>query len=513
MLKSSSSEVEKPQSKSSRPARTILSSSLERFLSSRQKLIFIVIFIASFLIISYGINQTGETWDEIPYYNAGRSYYSNLIHLNFKSSAWDANKEHPPVAKYVYGLFSSPGYFLDGEHYTGGRIASALLLSLTIALVSYFVTELFSATIGLFSSIILMLTPPFIAYGRILGMDSISALAFLLLAIVSYRFARSKGGWRDYILPTLTLALAFATRYNTILAALFGPVAILLFAPWKKDYRRWLALLAIPIGSAIVFYLVWPYLWSDPIGALKTSFGHWGQVREWYMGQKDAVLPSSYFLTYFFYSVPVGILVLAALGIFSREKIKNKLFIIALLVLPFINSFVGIKQGGVRYLLFVFIPIGVLAALGFVYLLKILKQKYLQIILIILLVCYGLFNVVTHYPYYLDYYNEFIGGSRGNYENKFLQFGWWGQGGKRAADFLNKNAPQGASVFNNMKPDHTLDNLRTDIRLVMDSETPDFIVFNTNWAWISDYQIPTGYKIVHEEKSGGGTILTIIRRK
>jgi len=486
--------------------------SLDRFLLKRRKLAFIAIFIVSFLIISFGINQTGETWDEIPYYNAGRSYYSNIVRLNFKSSAWDANKEHPPVAKYVYGLFSLASYKMGGEHYSGGRIASALLLSLTIALTFYFATELFSTTTGLFASIILMLTPPFIAYGRILGMDSISALAFLLVAIVSYRFAKSKGGWKDYVLPTITLGLAFATRYNTILAAFFGPVAIILFASWKKDYRRRLALLLIPIGSVIVFYIVWPYLWSDPIGGLKTSFGHWGQVREWYMGQKDAVLPNSYFLTYFFYCVPVGILALATLGVFSREKFKNKLFIIALLVLPFINSFVGIKQGGVRYLLFVFVPLGVLAALGFVYLLKILQKKYLQVFLIILLLVYGFFNIITHYPYYLDYYNEFIRGSKGNYQSKFLQFGWWGEGGKRAADFLNKNASQGASVFNNMKPDHTLDNLREDIRLVNSSENPDFIVFNTNWAWISDYQIPTGYKIVHEEKSGGGTILTVLGR-
>jgi len=485
---------------------------LEVFLKKYKRIIPVFIFVISFAIISFGINETGETWDEIPYYNAGRQYYSNLVHFNFKSTDWASNKEHPPVAKYIYGLFSLPGYLMDGEHYTGGRIASALVMSLTIALVFLFSGELFGLVVGLIAAFILMLSPPFIAYGRILGMDSVTTLAFLTLAIVCYRFARSPGRPKDYIVPSLALGLAFSTRYNTIIGSLFGPVAIILFSSWKKNWKKWLGLLLIPLGSALIFYLIWPFLWNDPVGALKISFGHWGQVKEWYLAQKDAVLPNSYFFTYYLFTTPVVVLLLMIIGIVAKKMTAQKIYILALLVLPFINSFVGIKQGGIRYLLFVWIPIAILAAFGFVHLLSLTRKRILQVVLLVLLFGYCIFNVIYHYPYYLDYYNELVGGSRGNYEKKLLQFGWWGEGSKRSVDFINQSAPEKSTVFNNMNPNHVLDNLREDLHLVAGSENPDYIVFNTSWQWASNYVIPPGYEIANIEKSGGAPVVTVLKR-
>jgi len=485
---------------------------LEKFLKERKKLVFAVVFLLSFLVISFGINQTGETWDEIPYYNAGRHYYFNLSHLDFKSADWSANKEHPPVAKFVYGLFSLPGYTLDGEHYTGGRIASALMMSLTIALTFSFAAELFSLTIGLVAAMTLMFSPPFIAYGRILGMDSISALAFLILAIVCWRFAKSRARPRDYIAPTFALGLAFATRYNTIIGALFGPVAIMLFASWRNNWRKWLGVLLIPSGAAIIFYLIWPFLWSDPIGGVQISFGHWGQVKEWFMGTNYATLPNSYFLTYFLFTTPIAVIALMLIGIIFGKFNREKIYVLCLLTLPFINSFIGIKQGGIRYLLFVWIPIAIFAGYGLVYLLRKIKKKPLQIGLFALFLFYLIFNVVWHYPYYLDYYNELIAGSRGNYQKKLLQLGWWGEGAKRTGDYLNKQAPAGSTIFNNTKPDHTLRNLRDDLRLVAEDENPDYIIVNTNWSWVSGYTPPADYTIVHEEKSAGAPIVSVYKR-
>lgn len=485
---------------------------LEKLLSQRRWLIFWLIFLVSLGVICFGLNQTGETWDEIPYYNGGRQYMSNLIKLDFTSLHWNANKEHPPVAKFVYGFASLPGYHLDGEHYTGGRLASAIMLSLAIALTFIFAGELFNPLIGLIASLMLITTAPFIAYGRILGMDSITTLIFLLIAISFYRFAKSEAKWKDYLVPILILGLGYATRYNIILATLFLPLAIILFASWRTNFPKWLSLVLFPIGALLVLYLIWPFLWSQPIAGMQISIGHWGQVKEWYLGVREAVLPNSYFATYFLFVTPVVLMVLAIVGLVKKEKINQKIYILGLLLVPFINSWVGIKQGGVRYLLFCFIPICILAAIGFAWLLKVIRREWGIWLMIILLVGYGVFNLVSHYPYYLDYYNELAGGSAGNYQKRLLQFGWWGEGGKRSADFLNEKAPQNARIWNDMKPDHTLDGLRDDLRMVKQGENPDYIVINTSWAWNSNFVPPDGYKIVHEEKSGGAPIVTIYQK-
>lgn len=482
---------------------------IDKFIGKKKKIFFWIILAVAFLIISFGINETGETWDEIAYYNAGRQYISSIYHGRFKTENWNANKEHPPVAKYIYGAASAFSYRQEGEHFSAGRYASAVILSLAIAIAFYFALSLFSPLVGVLSALILMLAPSFVAYGRVLGMDSITTLMFMLVAVVFYRFANSKARARDYILPGVVFGIGFATRYNLILAATFLPLAIILFASWRKDWKKWVSLIAIPIISILTFYLIWPYLWADPINNFMTSFHHWGQVREWYLGQKNAYLPHSYYGVYYLVTTPVAILILALVGIFKPDYDKKKIYLLGLLLLPFLNSFSGFIQNGIRYILFVWIPLSIFAAIGFVYLLKIIKNRYAQVGFFVALLAYMMFNLANHYPYYLDYYSEFIGGSKGNYEKKLMLFGWWGEGGKKTVDWLNENIPENSTVWNNMKPEFVLNNLREDIKTVKETENPDYIVINTNYAWSIEFKVPEGYNVIHEEKSGGAPIVTI----
>src|SRR3989344_452210 len=87
----------------------------------------IFVFIASLLVNVIGINKQGETWDEIAYYNAAKSYYRNLYHFNFSPDDWVANKEHPAVGKWLLGLGSLKSFDSDEISYTGGRVVNAAL--------------------------------------------------------------------------------------------------------------------------------------------------------------------------------------------------------------------------------------------------------------------------------------------------------------------------------------------------------------------------------------------------
>jgi hypothetical protein len=335
---------------------------------------------------------------------------------------------------------------------------------------------------------------------------------FLIVAMTFYYFAKSEAKPKNYLAPIVAFSLGIATRYNIVLSALFLPSAVLLFAKWRFDYKKWLSFLLFPIAALLIFYLIWPYLWSDPIGGIQKSVGHWGQVTEWYFGVPNAILPDSYFVTYFWYMTPVIIMALSLIGLIAKPFSKEKIYILILLLVPFINSVVGIKQGGIRYLLFVFIPLAILSAIGLRFIVSKAKNLAFQLIIIVAIFGYMGYTVITYYPYYIDYYNEIMGGAKGNYQKKALQFGWWGEGSKRTADYLNENAEIEATVFNNMKPDHTLNDLRSDLVLVTEKEEPEYIVFNAAWAWTTSYQPPAGYSVVHQEKAAGAPIITVLKR-
>jgi len=470
---------------------------------------FLAVAVMSFLITSVGISKTGQTWDEIAYYNAGREYIKSAAELDFSQDAWRANKEHPGFAKYIYGLASVGTYLNHEQNFNPGRIASAVMLALAIALAAYFAATNFSLIAGVATALVLSLSPSFMAYGRVLGMDSITALMFTLVALTFYNFAKSKGGWRDYIIPSLVFGIAINTRYNLILSLALLPVAVALFSSWNKNFFRWIALITIPILACLVFYLTWPFLWHGPIQSLQESLGHWGNVREWYLSQPNVLPPHSYYLVYFLATTPVMVLVLFLIGVFKKPFDKNKVYLIAWLLIPFLQSFFGLKQNGIRYLLPVWIPLAILSALGFEYLFLILKPKWARVVLLALFCGYLVFNTVNYYPYYLDYYNEAVGGAKGVFEKRLLQLGWWGEGGEEAANYINQNAGTGARIYSGFIPTHTLGSLRSDLKMVKKDENPDYIVLSSENLWVSEFQIPQNYAIIHSVKAGGAPIVQI----
>jgi len=479
---------------------------------TRNLLASLFVLVISFFVISFGINETGQTWDEIAYYNGGKYFTQSFQNRDFSPQAWSANKEHPPLAKYLYALVSKKAYDQEILNFTPGRYLSAFFLSFAVALAFILITGLFSLEIGIFTSLVLMLSPLFIAYGRILGMDSLSILLFSATAFSYLVFAKSTGRIVDYVAPALLTGGCFLTRYNLPLVLPLLPLAIVLFAQKKDILRRFWSLIFVPAIALVIFYLGWPYLWHDPIGAMQTSLGHWGQVKEYYLGQSNAILPNSYFLVYYLLTTPAVVLVLFIVGLIQKFD-RNKIYFFAWLILPFINSFIGLKQGGIRYLLFVWIPLALFAALGLKSILNLVKNRALKILLILAFAIYLVFQVVSTYPYYLDYFNEFVGGPSGVYQKKLMSLGWWGEGGERSAKYLNENAALSSKIWLNIKPGHTFGDLRDDLEKVEESDNPDYIVVNTAWKWSSSYMFPSNFEIIHEEKVSGAPIMTILKKK
>ena len=70
-----------------------------------------------------------------------------------------------------------------------------------------------------------------------------------------------------------------------------------------------------------------------------------------------------------------------------------------------------------------------------------------------------IFEQVKIFPYYLDYYNQFVGGTSGAIR-KGYDFSWWGEGQREAGLWVNQNAPDGSSVGLIVSPRYVFPRIR-----------------------------------------------------
>jgi len=55
-------------------------------------------------------------------------------------------------------------------------------------------------------------------------------------------------------------------------------------------------------------------------------------------------------------------------------------------------------------------------------------------------------SLIIH-PYYLDYYNEIVGGPKNVYKHRWFEIAWWGEGIKEAVEYVNATASPGAYIW------------------------------------------------------------------
>ena len=174
----------------------------------------LIIFLIAFGVRIYDLNAAGQTWDELPYYDGGKEYVRNLYHLDFNPDHWGKNFEHPPVAKWIYGIASIPTYKnFQGDQFSYGRLASACMGALTIIIVYFFVLELFkSKKIAILSALILCFLPTFIAHNKVMGLETPSALFYTWAVYWFYIGLTRKRNF--LLLSSIPAGLAIGTRFN-----------------------------------------------------------------------------------------------------------------------------------------------------------------------------------------------------------------------------------------------------------------------------------------------------------
>jgi hypothetical protein len=215
--------------------------------------------------------------------------------------------------------------------------------------------------------------------------------------------------------------------------------------------------------GALVFVALWPAMWVHPIATLSNLFGGAERFVEeghnsplFFNGQviQNGNIDLRYFyfypLTYLWRSTPVVLvgLALAAWGYFGRREpfqrpgARLAAAGLVILIVLFLAGFTLAAKKFDRYLLPVYAPLDILAGLGWYSLAAFVWSRrpagmlrYSLVLLALLAVGLQGYLSLRTFPYYLDYYNPLLGGSRS--AAQVMHVGW-GEGLDQAARYLNQ---------------------------------------------------------------------------
>lgn len=349
------------------------------------------------------------------------------------------------------------------EMLAAGRWWVVLGITLSLAL-SFFPLKRLLGTGAAFLSLVAVALDPFhIALSRQLHPDGLSA-SLVFLALVSFLAWLYAGrARRDLLLSGLVMGLAWLTKSPTILLV---PIAGLLLALelWRArqqgaDFatlrRQALPFIAWGLLALLLFVGTWPAMWVNPAGTLQQMAQETSDYVErhvnanYFMGEptEDPGL-LFYPVAYLFRTTPFTLIGLGAAlflalrrrSLWDQPRVRDAaLGLLAFALLFSLIITVGAKKFD-RYLLPAFPPLTILATLGWLGLVEVVRRKPFALtpnpysLAPLLFLLHALPGLLTA-PYYLTYYNPLLGGS---VTAPRVLFVGWGEGLDQAAAWLNE---------------------------------------------------------------------------
>lgn len=482
----------------------------------------------------WGLDAMGNVWDEYFYYDAARDFARNVVRLDFDANHWQSNLEHPPLGKYVYAptaIWNKWRQVADRDAYHAPRVISALLGSITVAVVFLIGAKFFSHRTGWLAGLVYALLPPVVAYHKIINLDVTMALFFTLsmyyfLDWVKKEYKSTKPLW----LSVISSSLAIATKFNAALMAIifFG---VLVIDQWRlirksASINLPIPLILMPLISLASLIIIWPWLWSNTLDHFLQTLQHWGgTISEQFWGGYGPA-PVWYFVTHFIFGTPAVVLGLLAVGLGRVIKTRKPVgwTLLLWLAAPFFISFYHLRQDHLRYVLAAFPAVALIASLGFWWLVdRFTKGRFWLSLIGVLVISYYLLVISYNiHPYYLNYYNELVGGSRGVAAKNLFALGFYGEGIKEATEFVNHTALDGAIVNYEIIPDDApyLDRPRLTRYDAIAHATQgyDYLIVNANALrddkkrQIIEAALPN-LKKVYTVKAGGAEFVWVYKRK
>jgi hypothetical protein len=304
---------------------------------------------------------------------------------------------------------------------------------------------------------------------RLLHLDGLMGSLLLLSTLAFLCFLVRGRKIYDLLLAIVATGFAWLTKSpSQVLIPFLG--LLFLEETWRlwKDRKKlqfsdvwetaW-PFLAWGVGSTLIFVIFWPAMWVDPLGTLQKMFdvtlsyaveGHSSAV--FFNGRVIDGDPGWFFypVNYLWRATPAVLagLVLCLLAYLKRwwpldnpDNRRVVVFLVLFALLFAIQMSFGAKKFD-RYLIPSFLPLDLLAGVGWASLLGVLWQKANSgairvaiLVALFLVVGSQAFFTLRSYPYYINYYNPLLGGDAR--APQVMMIGW-GEGLDRAASYLNQ---------------------------------------------------------------------------
>ncbi|MEE2902235.1 MAG: glycosyltransferase family 39 protein [Myxococcota bacterium] len=495
-----------------------------------------------FVCLCFTHKNAALTDDDDYYIPAGISYVAWLGKAvtfqpeAFKKKTIDAaykiNKEHPPFAKYVFGLshFSLRGVLGPSD---SARFGAILFSSLIVALLCFLAVFHFGTKSGLriaaFSSLMLLALPRFNLHSHVATLDVPVAAMYLFAATMVLYAERSK---RAAIWAGPVFGLATATKLNAPFL-LLAYIPFIIFtrvselrnspsSPRPATIPSGLRLIPFPAAllsmatlGPLVFFAIWPWMWTDTVARVKEYIAfhanHYG-IHFLYFGQVHTDAPYAPWHAPFVMAASTIPLVTSAFAVFAvirawpliqsrltkssqvDEKQRMRSDLLLFLILNSLTTislvaFAGTPIYGGEKLFMPFFPFWcLLAGIGVNHLYEalqsVVRNKTLKLALVTLFCSSGFFYQWRYFGYELSQYNALVGGVRGatalGFERQYYDLAH-----RDLVDWLSENGPKNLKVHflpNNWEYVRTYKwyrrgkDLRSDIVVVNNERAADWII-------------------------------------
>ena len=437
--------------------------------------IFIIVF---FGICSMFIKDFGVTLDDEIYYLNGLNNYEYVKNLFLSLTNDEINidiyknklKEWPIIFEFFLVFFSNLfGIENIDKIYLLSHQLNFFLFCIALIFFYKLIQRRYNNFYLSFLSILLIILSP-----RIFGesfynsRDIFFMSLFIFFSYSGYIFLKKKNYFHVIVFSVFTALLINTKILGIIPISLFSIIYIYNYLNTsKKIISEKNIIILFLFTTIILIYILWPYLWSNPIVNLYFAFKNILVAHEnlivvnYYFGNylQSDMMPWHYRIVWFLITTPIIILLLFLAGMTYQGKktfdilnkslnknysFNNDLFFDLYFFLTFIVTFFIVielnasKFGGWRHLYFLY-PIVIYFT---IYCVNFIKNKFenklFKIILVFLLtinMTYNLFWIFKNHPHQYLYFNLL----NKKYFMKNFDLDWWGVSHKNIIDYILEN--------------------------------------------------------------------------
>ena len=336
----------------------------EWVIKNKIPLILILLFLVAFLI-RLAPMRVSHIWDETVYLQHSEIFFSgrdNFSELSFR----------PPFLSILFYF----GYFIWHSPFMA-HIIVALFSSLSLIFIYLICRDLYDEETGLFSAILIALSP-FLIYSSHYLLTGVVSLAFMTIS--TYFFLKCDSSNRYCILAGFFLAIAFLTRFTSVFLAL---LFIILALSMKIDFK---SLVKTGVASLVFVspYLIWAKI---KLGSFLSPFILARSLVASPLDPKFFYLKNMPVLLGLFALIGIGLYV-AKILVSLKRKEKTNLYDLAFIIwgVLFVVYMSTTPHKELRYIIPFVFPAYIISAKGFSYFFTILFKKFWGVIAVLLLI-------------------------------------------------------------------------------------------------------------------------------